>query len=202
MVEIQQILQVIKLGERLKKELRHSWLSNGRAESVAEHTWRVSLMAILVEKYLDKSLNMEKLLKMITIHDLIEAKVGDVPAFDTLYDSTVKNAKQQREMQAITEIRDMLPDPLGNEIYRVWMEFEEKSSYEAKVANALDKLEAQIQHNEADFSTWIEIEKEMTFRLGVHTAFDSFLTKLKNEIEKEGAEKLERAGVDISVYTK
>ena len=49
------ILQVIALAEKLKYEMRHSWLSNGRQESVAEHTWRMSLMAILVEPYLIKS---------------------------------------------------------------------------------------------------------------------------------------------------
>ena len=68
------ILQVIALAEKLKYEMRHSWLSNGRQESVAEHTWRMSLMAILVEPYLDQKVNIEKLLKMVIIHDLVRSR--------------------------------------------------------------------------------------------------------------------------------
>lgn len=53
-------MNILKLSEKLKMELRHSWLSNGRQESVAEHTWRVSLMAILVEPFLEQKVNLEK----------------------------------------------------------------------------------------------------------------------------------------------
>jgi putative hydrolases of HD superfamily len=58
--KIDKIMNILKLSEKLKMELRHSWLSNGRQESVAEHTWRVSLMAILVEPFLDQKVNLEK----------------------------------------------------------------------------------------------------------------------------------------------
>jgi putative hydrolases of HD superfamily len=200
METIKQILEVIKLGEKLKRELRHSWLSDGRMESVAEHTWRVSLMAILIEKQLDQPVNMEKLLKMIVLHDLVEAKAGDIPAFETMDNDERKRIKQESEMLAIKEIGEMLPIETGSSVNDLWVEFEEQSTYEAKVANALDKLEAQIQHNEADFSTWIDIEQEMTFKLGKHTQFDSFLEKLKDAIESEGEEKLKREGVDVSVF--
>ncbi len=64
------ILEVLKLAERLKFELRHSYTSDGRQESVAEHTWRMSLMALLLEPYLEQRVNTGKLLKMIVIHDL------------------------------------------------------------------------------------------------------------------------------------
>ena len=68
------------------------------------------------------------------------------------------------------------------------MEFEAKETYEAKVANALDKLEVKIQHNEADIDTWLPIEHKMTFQVAKHTNFDSFLSKLQkllNKMEKE-----------------
>ncbi|MEI5906790.1 HD domain-containing protein [Bacillus spongiae] len=190
-------MQIISLAEKLKYELRHSWISQGRQESVAEHTWRVSLMAILIEPYLDCKVDIAKLLKMIIIHDLIEAEACDVPAFDTMNNSTVKKQKVEREHQAIVKIKNTLPKELGEEVYNLWMEFEEKESYEAKVANALDKLEAQIQHNEADISTWLEIEKEMTFMMGKHVEFDSFLKKFKDQIEQDGEEKMIAAGVEF-----
>ncbi|MFD1737805.1 HD domain-containing protein [Bacillus salitolerans] len=195
--ELINILEIIKLGEKLKYELRHSWLSNGRQESVAEHTWRVSLMAMLIEPYLKQEIEISRLLKMIIIHDLVEADAGDIPAFDTLTSLDLKEQKVKNEIKSIEKIRDTLGDDLGLELYNLWFEFEHKETYEAKVANALDKLEAQIQHNEADVSTWLEIEYEMSFMMDKHVQFDSVLKKLKDMIEEEAEQKLRNAGVNV-----
>ncbi|WP_268625373.1 HD domain-containing protein [Paenibacillus alvei] len=192
------ILNVVNLGEKLKSELRHSWLSNGRQESVAEHTWRVSLMAMLIEPYLDQEIDTAKMLKMIIIHDLVEAEAKDIPAFDTMNNEQLREQKAQNEMKAIQRIRETLKGDLGRDVYDLWIEFEHKQTYEAKVANALDKLEAQIQHNEADISTWIEIEYEMSFMMGKHTDFSAVLSQLKELIEEEAEDKLRRAGIDVN----
>ncbi|PFG07606.1 HD domain-containing protein [Bacillus sp. es.034] len=190
------ILELIKLGEKLKTEMRHSWLSNGRQESVAEHTWRVSLMAMLIEPYLTEKVDLEKLLKMIIIHDLVEAEAGDIPAFDTMHDQAAKEQKAFNERKVIEKIRDMLGNALGDVLYDLWHEFEEKETYEAKVANALDKLEAQIQHNEANISTWIEVEHRMSFMMDKHVEFDGALQIFKDIIEDDAELKLKEAGID------
>ncbi|MFC7782916.1 HD domain-containing protein [Rossellomorea sp. GCM10028870] len=192
------ILEIIKLGEKLKFEMRHSWLSNGRKESVAEHTWRVALLAILIEPYLMEKVDTSKLLKMIIIHDLVEAEAGDIPAFDTMDNHVAKEQKTTNEIKSIEKIRSILGGSLGDDLYNLWFEFENKETYEAKVANALDKLEAQIQHNEADISTWIEIEHRMSFMMGKHVEFDENLKLLKNLIESEAERKLQKAGVDTT----
>jgi len=191
------VLEVIKLGEKLKYELRHSWLSNGRQESVAEHTWRVSLMAVLIEPYLEQKVDMAKLLKMIIIHDLVEAEATDVPAFDTMNNEKIKKQKELNELKAIENIKNTLQGDLGLEVYNLWIEFENKQTFEAKVANALDKLEAQIQHNEADIDTWLDIEYKMSFLLDKHTNFNQTLNLLKDIIEEEAESKLVAAGVEI-----
>jgi putative hydrolases of HD superfamily len=188
------VLEVLTLAEKIKFEMRHSWLSNGRQESVAEHTWRMSLMAVLLEPYLEQRVDMAKLLKMIIIHDLVEAEAGDIPAFNIVTEE-VKLLKQQREQQAIRNLRDQLREPTGQEIYDLWYEFEEKQTYEAKVANALDKLEVQIQHNHADMGTWIEIEREFVFLMGRHTAFDKGLEEFRALIEEMAVLKMEAAGI-------
>ncbi|WP_226672290.1 HD domain-containing protein [Rossellomorea aquimaris] len=190
------ILELIKLGEKLKSEMRHSWLSNGRQECVAEHTWRVSLMAMLMESYLTQKVDLAILLKMIIIHDLVEAEAGDIPAFDTMSDPAAKEQKAANERKSIERIRDLLGNSLGKELYDLWHEFEEKETYEAKVANALDKLEAQIQHNEADISTWLEIEHRMSFMMDKHVEFDATLQMFKNLIEDEADLKLKEAGIN------
>ncbi|MFP7168822.1 HD domain-containing protein [Terribacillus sp. FSL K6-0262] len=183
-------MQVLKLAEKLKFEMRHSWLSNGRQESVAEHTWRVGLMAVLLEPYIEEKLDMAKLLKMIMIHDLVEAEAKDIPAFDTLYDAKRKEQKRLAEEKAMDDIRAMLAEEPGKELQLLWQEFEAKGTFEAKVANALDKLEAQLQHNEASLETWLDIEKEMIYLLKSHTDFHPVLEELRQVIVAEAEDKL------------
>ncbi len=195
--QIQSILKVLTLAERLKFELRHSYTSNGRQESVAEHSWRMSLMAVLIEPLLNQKVNTARLLKMIIVHDLVEAEARDISALDVLRNPEIKIQKTEKEKQAIENLRAALKETNGQEIYNLFYEFEEKITYEAKVANALDKLEVQLQHNHADFSTWEEIEYEMCYMMDKHVLFDETLTELKIQIEQAAEEKMRLAGVDI-----
>ena len=197
MENLKNALQIIKLGEVLKRELRHSWLSDGRRESVAEHTWRVALMAMALESSLPQKVDSEKMLKMIIIHDLVEAYATDIPAFDTMNNAHAKQLKMENEMKAIEKIRDLMGGETGQLFYDLWFEFEHKATYEAKVANALDKLEAQIQHNEADIDTWLPIEFDMLFMLDKHTDFDPVMTAFKDLVVEDGISKLETSGIEI-----
>lgn len=196
--QLSAILDVLKLAEKLKFELRHSWLSNGRQESVAEHTWRMSLMAVLIEPLLEQKVDLAHLLKMIIIHDLVEAEAGDVSVLDQIRNPEIKKIKQQNEEKAILRIRELLTASNGQEIYDLFYEFEEKKTFEAKVANAIDKLEVQLQHNHADISTWEEIEYDLSFVIGRHVQFDQTFVMLKDLIEKQASQKLEGAGLNVS----
>jgi len=197
--QISSILNILTLAERLKFELRHSYTSNGRQESVAEHTWRMSLMAVLIEPLLTQEVDTSRLLKMIIIHDLVEAEAKDVSALDVLRNPELKVQKAEKEKEAIENLRSVLLEINGQEIYDLFYEFEHKETYEAKVANALDKLEVQLQHNHADFSTWEEIEYDMSFMMDKHVLFDETLFELKTQIEDEAEKKMEAAGIDTSI---
>jgi putative hydrolase of HD superfamily len=194
--EISSILNVLTLAERLKFELRHSYTSSGRQESVAEHTWRMSLMAVLIEPLLTRKVDTARLLKMIIIHDLVEAEARDISALDVLRNPEIRIKKAEDEKRAIENLRAALTETNGNEIYNLFYEFEQKETYESKVANALDKLEVQLQHNHADFSTWEEIEYEMSFMMDKHVAFDETLVELKHQIEMAAEEKMISHGID------
>jgi len=200
--QITAILKVLALAERLKFELRHSYTSSGRQESVAEHTWRMSLMAVLIEPLLKQKIDMVRLLKMIILHDLVEAEARDVSALDVLRNPEIKLDKIEKEKQAIENLRLTLENTNGQEIFDLFYEFEEKQTYEAKVANALDKLEVQLQHNHADFSTWEEIEYDMSYMMDKHVLFDPILLELKNQIEKEAEDKMQSNGVDTTSIRK
>ncbi|MBP6952275.1 MAG: HD domain-containing protein [Alphaproteobacteria bacterium] len=198
-----QMLRMIKflnVAEKLKCELRHSWLSSGRQESVAEHTWRMSLMVILFAPYLSKPVDLEKCLKIAILHDLAEAKVGDIPVFET-QNLKAKQRKQALEQSAMVELCASLQDKLGDELFSLWEEYEEKDSFEAQFVNALDKLEVFLQHVEAPLSSWTEFEKDMLFQekwLRAHCRFDMTLLALAEEVLSQGVQKLEDAGEDVS----
>jgi putative hydrolases of HD superfamily len=176
-----ELFRFLHLAERLKNELRHSWTSQGRRESVAEHTWRMSLMAIVIAPHLSLKIDLCKTLKMIIIHDLVEALVGDVPVF------AYTNAQFDKEKAAIDEIKTMLQTSAGADIYHLWHEFEMRLSNEAKFAKALDKMEANMQHNEADLSTWTSFDREQVFLIDDFCLVDPFLQAMNEKIKQDAA---------------
>jgi 5'-deoxynucleotidase YfbR-like HD superfamily hydrolase len=192
---VQTLLEFLALAERLKTELRHSWLSNGRQESVAEHCWQMALMAMLAHRELEQPVDLGKTLRMILTHDLVEALTGDVPCFDR---SERKALKPEREQAAIAEIRARLGEPVGTEIHDLWQEFEAKETPEAKFATALDHLEVQIQHNLAGMESWTPIEYDLVYtKMDQHCAFDPFLTAICEAVKTQAEVKMRQAGIDV-----
>ncbi|MCS4224708.1 HD domain-containing protein [Sphingobacterium sp. BIGb0165] len=92
----------------------------------------------------------------------------------------------------------MLATSTGQELYDLFYEFEEKKTFEAKVANAIDKLEVQLQHNHADIATWEEVEYDLSFVIGKHVQFDQTFILLKDLIEQQASQKLEAAGLNVT----
>ena len=191
MSDVRTILDFLALAERLKRELRHSWLSDGRQESVAEHCWQMALMAMLSHRQLEQPVDLGKALKMILTHDLVEAETGDVPFFER---SERKAMKAEREQAAIEAIRTRLGEPVGTEIYDLWQEFEAKATPEARFATALDQLEVQIQHNLAGIETWTPIEYDLVYtKMDRHCAYDPFLAALCEAVKRRPKPRCERA---------
>lgn len=89
---------------------------------------------------------------MIIVHDLAEAVVGDIPAFEI---SKRQNDKLENEKRAIREITSSLENKnLANEIISLWEEFEERRTAEAMLAKACDKFDVLLQHLNTDIKTW------------------------------------------------
>lgn len=197
--QLVKILELLTLAEKLKCELRHSWLSNGKQESVAEHSWRLAFMVCLFSPYLSQPVNIEKSLKMALIHDLAEAETGDIPMFHC-HDPINKQQKFINEQQVMLKIKTSLENETGQEIYDLWLEYEEKQTLEAKFVNALDKIEAYVQRSEADMSIWQHHEKLMVFQsqwLDKHCEFDPAMLMVKDLVKQNIYDKFTAHGEDI-----
>ena len=138
------ILDFLRNAEQLKDTLRSSYTSEGRRESVAEHSWRLCLMAIVLESHFPE-INMSKLLKLC-VHDLGEAINGDIPAPLQSADKDKSAAERHDFLQLIHD----LPGDIREEMTALWDEYENATSPEGKIAKALDKLETIIQHNQGN----------------------------------------------------
>ena len=143
------ILDFLRAAERLKSTIRSGYTSAGEPESVAEHTWRLCLMALVMRPSFPE-VDFARLVTICIIHDLGEAVHGDIPAPEqarraALGGSESKAADERRDLLTLLE---PLPAALRAEIAALWDEYEAATSPEAKLAKALDKLETIMQHNQ------------------------------------------------------
>jgi putative hydrolase of HD superfamily len=147
--EIRGVLEFLRNAERLKTLTRSAYTTTGEAESVAEHSWRVALMAtLLASEFPD--VDGARVVKMCVVHDLGEAIGGDVPAPEQARrresgDSEGKAAAERRDLLTLLE---PLPSALQDEITSLWDEYEGAQTREARLAKALDKLETILQHTQ------------------------------------------------------
>ncbi len=189
------MLGFLALAEGLKRELRHSWLSDGRRESVAEHSWSVALMALLANGRLQQPLRLDRVLALAVVHDLAEAEIGDIPFFEA---SERKARKASLEQAAMDRIATMLPMPEGDMIRQIWLEYEAGETPESKFVRALDHLEVQIQHNLADLSTWEPVEYDLVYtKMDGRCAHEPFLRQLLGGIRAAAEAKMRAGGVDV-----
>ena len=138
-------LDILHVAERLKDTPRHCTTTKGRTESVAEHSWRVSLMAFLL-RHEFPDIDIDKVVDMCLIHDLGECFTGDIPTF--------KKTDEDRKVEdsLLNQWVESLPEGLSNEMAELYKEMDAQETKEAKLYKSLDKLEALIQHNESPIS--------------------------------------------------
>jgi putative hydrolase of HD superfamily len=183
-MEPRTLLDALHVAERLKDETRHCYTSGGRHESVAEHSWRLALMAYFVKDEFPE-LDMDKVVRMCLIHDLGEAFTGDIPSFE-------KSGKDEsREEAQLRAWVGSLPEPFRSEMAQLYDEMAARQTAEAKLYKALDNLEAVIQHNESDISTWIPLEYSLNLTYADDkVAFSDYLVRLRRAIREDTEQKI------------
>ena len=176
-MEPRKLLEIMDVAERLKDATRHCYTKSGRHESVAEHSWMMTLLAFFVRDQFPEA-DMYKVIRMCLIHDLGEAFTGDIPSFNKT------DADEKKEEELLTDWVKSLPEPYAQEMQELYQEMAERKTLEAKIYKGLDKLEAVIQHNESDISTWLPLEYDLQLRYGgENVKFSPWFRELKAEID-------------------
>lgn len=153
--------------DKLKEIFRQSIVSSGaRYENDAEHSWHISLMAILLSEHANERVDVLRVVKMLLIHDIVEIDAGDTYN----YDEEALLDKRQREEAAAERLFGLLPDEQRDEFMELWEEFEEKKTPEARYAAALDRLQPMLLNYMTQGKSWIDhgITSDMVFRKNRH----------------------------------
>lgn len=180
-----ELLSILSVAEKLKCNTRHCYTSSGRHESVAEHAWRSALMAMLLAPQFPQ-VDVNRVIRMLLIHDLGEAFTGDIPAFEKT------DGDAQKESHLLQDwVSQLHPDAML-EFSVLLAEMEEMQTPEARLYKAMDKLEAIIQHNESALSTWLPLEYDLQLTYGQENmAFSPVLQRLRAEIDDVTRRKIE-----------
>ncbi len=131
--------------ERLKLVYRRNrTVDQSRFENSAEHSWHVSLMAMVLLEHADapETIDPLRVTNMLVIHDLVEIYAGDT----WLYDADEQLSQAQRESTAAEKLYGLLPADQAKEWQALWEEFEQRQSADAKYAAAIDALQPLTNH--------------------------------------------------------
>ena len=183
-MEPRKLLDILEVAEKLKDATRHCYTRGGRHESVAEHSWMMTIMAFFIKDEFPE-VDMDKVIKMCIIHDLGEAFTGDIPSFD----KTEKDEKMEERL--LYNWVKTLPSNYADEMFALYDEMAKRETKEAKVYKAIDGLEAVIQHNFSDLSTWIPKEYELNKTYANDkVSFSDYMVALREEVRTDTIEKL------------
>lgn len=153
-MEVFKDLQFVIEIEKMKKTFRMTKVIGlDRRENDAEHSYHISIMALILKKYAKSDIDVNKVIQMLLIHDLVEIYAGDTFA----YDEKANLDKTKRELDAMRKIKDQLSFDTSNLIESLWLEFEKRESKESKFANAMDRLQPILSNIHAkNGGTWKE----------------------------------------------
>lgn len=181
-------LEFILEIDKMKKILRQTILTDySRQENDAEHSWHISVMAMVLAEYADESVDISRVIRMTLVHDLIEIYAGDTFA----YDAAGNQDKKARENAAADRLFAMLPADQGSEIRNLWEEFDRMESPDAIFAAALDRLQPLLHNFVTEGHTWKRgvTSEQVRKRMAVIEKANPQLFEVVNTVIDESLEK-------------
>ena len=137
-IALLETIDFIAYIDRLKNVIRVNGLFDGsREENTAEHSWHAAVSALVLAPYANETIDIDRVVRMLLIHDLIEIEAGDTFTYD---DPDVLARQEQIEIEAAAIVFNQIGSPLGKELRTLWDEFEARISPDAKFAKAIDRF--------------------------------------------------------------
>jgi len=148
--DIEKILNFIVEIEKLKDIIRKTKpVGVDRYKNSAEHSWHVCLSALMLKEYANENVDIDKVIKMLLLHDL-----GEIDAGDTVFYHADTPELKEAEEKGIKRIFGELPSELANAYFKLWQEFESCQTPESKFAKAIDRLPPLLHNIHGQGHSW------------------------------------------------
>ena len=190
-LNLQKQLSFIVEVDKVKNVMRRTLLIDGsRRENDAEHSWHLAIMAMLLTEYAeDKNFTLDRVMKMVIVHDLVEIYAGDTFAFDVQGNLE----KEEKEKKAADKLFGQLPEDQAKQFRKLWEEFDEAKTPDARYAAALDRLQPFIHNLCTEGHTWVQakVNREQVYKrsglsMEVLPALKPWMEEQINEAIKKG----------------
>lgn len=150
---LDQQIAFLNEADKLKNTLRATELcDNSRYENSAEHSWHLTLYALVLADHAGPGVDINLVIKMLILHDLVEIDAGDNPIFG---DHDVVEMEAQ-EQAAADRIFGILPIDLRSDLRAIWEEFEAAETPSAQFAKSLDRFQPPMQNLQSGGGSWID----------------------------------------------
>jgi len=144
-------------ADKLKQVVRGTTLADGsRYENSGEHSWHIALFALVLGSDAPADVNVDRVIKMLLLHDLVEIDAGDAPIFGD-HDATEMAAK---EVAAATRLFGLLPPDQAQSFRALWDEFEAAQTPDARFAKSLDRFQPPNQNLASGGGSWVEYDTD------------------------------------------
>lgn len=161
-------------ADRLKQVLRATTLVDGsRPENSGEHSWHLALYALVLADQAAPGVSIDRVIRMLLIHDLVEIDVGDVPIHSANGTAHASDETKAAEATAADRIFGLLPADLGTSLRALWEEFEAAQTPDAVFAKSLDRVQPVMANLMSGGGTWITYNvthDQLESRVGVKIA--------------------------------
>ncbi|MCX7565437.1 HD domain-containing protein [Sulfitobacter sp. F26169L] len=152
---LEQQIAFLNEADKLKSVVRATELcDNSRYENSAEHSWHLTLYALVLSDQAGPDVDINRVIKMLILHDLVEIDAGDHPIFGS-HDVAAMAAQEQ---EAANRIFGLLPNDLRDDLRAIWEEFEAAQSPSAQFAKSLDRFQPPMQNLQSGGGSWIDFD--------------------------------------------
>lgn len=142
-------------ADKLKTVLRGTTLNDGsRKENSGEHSWHIALYALVLAEHANRPVNIDRVIRMLLIHDLVEIDAGDNP----IHGSHDPVEMARIEAAAADRLFGMLPADQGAALRALWEEFEAAETDDAIFAKSIDRVQPVLSNLESGGRSWIDFD--------------------------------------------